>query len=384
MVQAFTEFEAVESIKESCSVVLKISEIADSVTESKDILPQKVKPKALSMACSQFSIILSSGLPIVRAVELIAEQTTDKVLKKILTEVAVDVAGGQGLAHSFEKHQKLLPTAFIETIRAGEESGTLENSFKKLFKYYDKSLKIKGKVKSALMYPMFTVCVAVIVVIIIMTVAVPMFTDQFSSMGVELPGVTKALIAMSNFFTDYWLYLLITVAVLVIGLKIWTKTEKGRLAYAKFVLRMPLFGSLATMKAASQFSATMSTLLGAGLTMVQALSACAKIMDNYAVGLSLQTAASNIEEGKRLGDSIGRAGLLPKLLVEMASVGEETGELESTLDVIGDFYDNEVSTKTQRLLSLLEPIIVVVLAGFVVFVLLSVYLPMFGMYDSVM
>ncbi|MEG1743798.1 MAG: type II secretion system F family protein, partial [Clostridia bacterium] len=383
-VKAYDEFEAAEKIKQKYEYIVKLTAVTESEATAKDLFGSpKIKYKSLAMMCSQFSIILASGLQLSRAVELIAQQIDDQKLKKILDSVAADVSSGHSLSQSFEIFSKQLPMTFIETVRAGEESGTLANSFEKLFIYYDKTTKTKAKVKSALTYPIFTCVVAVVVIIIIMVVAVPVFTKSFVGMGAELPLPTKILISISDFFASAWILIIASVSMIVIVAKFWSHKEKGRIFFASVQLKLPLIGTLVKMKSSAQFASTMATLLASGLSVLKALDITSKVMDNYIVSLQLRGAVSGVEQGKHLGDCLGKCDEFPPLLVEMAAVGEETGSLQSTLSVISDFYDNEVSTSTARALSLLEPAIICVLAAIVVFVLLSVYLPMFSMYGGV-
>ena len=383
VVQAFDEYAAVTKIKETCSVVTRISEVRGNKRERRELTLGGISEKSLAIMCSQLSIILGTGLPIVRAVELVAEQTADKGLKKILTETAEDVAAGFGLAQSLHNKGKDLPITFIETVRSGEESGTLDVAFQRLHAYYDKAYKVKGRVRAAMTYPLFTLVVAVVVVIIIMVVAVPAFTTSFDAMGVELPGVTRALIAISNFFTKFWAPLTALIAGGLLARKLYGRTEKGRIAQSRSRLKLPVLGQLDRMRTASQFAHTMSTLLAAGLPMLKAVSVTGKILDNYWVGCELSKQIPKLEEGRTLNDCLRTSAVLPDLLVEMAGIGEETGSMESTLDIIGSYYDNEVELATQKALSLLEPIIICVLAGIVIFILLSVYLPMFSLYGNI-
>lgn len=382
VMEAYDEFEAVAKIKQNCPVVLSIKEVPKR--ESKDLFsPRKVKDKSLSLVCSQFSIILSAGLPMIRSVQLVADQTTDKHLKKILMEVAEDVDAGRSLAESFESRGPALPTTFIETIRAGEESGTLERSFAKLHDYYEKSSKTHDKVTSALIYPAFLICVAVVVIIILMVFAVPVFTSTFEEMEIELPLPTRIVIGTSNFATHYWMFVLAGAALLALGLKIYSATERGRRQFAQIKLKLPLIGQVQQMNAAAQFANTMSTILTAGLPMTRTLHITGKVLDNYFIGLQVIDMVGGVEEGKRLAACMRDCPELPSLLVEMTGVGEETGSLESTLDTIGEFYDNEVQVSVSRMLSLIEPSIIVVMALMVGLIVLAVFLPMFSMYGSV-
>jgi type IV pilus assembly protein PilC len=216
-----------------------------------------------------------------------------------------------------------------------------------------------------------------------MVVAVPMFSSTFASMGMELPLPTRILITMSKIFSDYLLFMVLFVVVVIFLRKLYTGSEKGKLKASKGQLKMPVLGKTAIMKSASQFANTMGTMLAAGLTITQALTATSKSMDNYYLSKQLDKVIIGIQEGKSMTDGLRKCEFFPELLLEMTSVGEETGSLESTLSVLGTFYDNEVETYSSKALSLLEPTIIVVLAFFVVFILLSVYLPMFSMYSGV-
>ena len=383
IVEAIDRYDAVAKIKENCSRVTGITEVRSGKREQTVLFQGKVKEKSLAVMCSQFSIILSAGLPIVRAVELIAGQTSDKQLKKILLSVAKDVGAGFSLAKSFaDEGEGQLPLTFIETVRSGEQSGTLDQSFRRLHSYYDKSYKMKGKVKGAMVYPAFTLVVAAIVVVIIMVKAVPAFTNSFASSGAKMPGVTLALMAISAFFTRYWLLLTAAIAALLLCYKLYAKQGSGRLKTARLKLRMPVFGKLNTMKGASQFANTMCTLLSAGLSVVDAVSITGKVMDNFYLSTQVLEVVPQLEEGRQLGASLRQCPYLPDMLVEMTGVGEETGSLESTLEVVGVYYDNETEMASARMMALLEPVIICVLAVVVCFLLLSVYLPMFSLYDS--
>ncbi len=385
VVEAFDEYAAVAKIKETCSIVTKITKAEPRRKPAGDILGTgRIKEKELAVTCSQFEIILTAGIPIIRAVELIAEQTTSRELKTILKNVAGDISAGFGLAQSFEnKGRGKLPLTFIETIRAGEETGTLDTSFKKLHEYYNKSSKIKDKVRSAMVYPVFTCVVAAVVVAIIMIVAVPMFVGTFATMGITLPLPTKILIAVSTFLTKFWPIILAVIAALGIAYKMYGQTEKGRLNIARGKLRFPVLGNIAVTRNAAQFASTLSTLVSAGLPLVNAVGATGRTLDNHYIAVQIMNIVPKIEEGRSLGASIRDCAFIPDLLKEMTGVGEETGSLENTLDVIGAYYDNETEIKSAKALALMEPVIICILAAVVVFILLSVYLPLFSLYGGI-
>jgi len=383
VVQAADEFSAVEKIKATCPIVTKITPVSAKSGNilQKDIGGKTIDAKALSVMCSQFSIILRSGVPISKCMELIANQTEDKRLKKMLIGASEDVAEGTGIAKSFENNCKFLPITFIETIRAGEESGTLERSFQTLEKYYDKSYKTQQKVKRAMSYPIFVLCVAVVVLLIVMIKVIPTLADTFGDLGGELPAMTKFLIGTSNFFADSWPIILGVIFAVVIAAKLLLNTEKGRVWGAKRKLTMPVFGNINTLGGAAQFANTMATLLEAGIPVNKAIETTAKVMDNYQLSIETRRMAGSIEEGKQLGDCMRKCESYPATLTEMCAIGEKTGELEETLKTIGAYYDNEADNATQKAVAKLEPTILIFLAIFAGFIVIAIYLPMFTMYD---
>lgn len=379
VVQAYSEYEAVAQIKARSLVVDKITELSEK-QKGLDLNESLwVSDKVLALTASQFAIMLRAGLPMGKVVKMIADQTSDTLMKKILTACAEDVAAGYSLAGSLEKNGEKIPAAFIETVRAGEESGSLETCFDRLKDYYEKANRIKRKVKSAMTYPIMLVVIAVVVVAVVMVKLVPTMVGMFDSFGSELPMITQMLIAISNFFIDYWLYLLIGVAAIFTAFYLYKKTPGGALKMGRVSLKMPIMGKVSVMNAASQFANTMSVLLTAGLPLTQVVTIVARVMDNAAVAESLDQTVAQLESGKRLGSALEENPYLPDMLVEMVKVGEETGALEETMETIGAYYDEEADAASAKALGMLEPIMTIVLGGLVGFILLAIYIPMFTM-----
>ena len=387
LVEAFDKSDALVKAKENCRVLVSVEPVSGG--KMNDILNAdigdllsggKIKAKALTLLCSQLSIELRAGLPLVSALKLVAENEEDKKLKKILTEVADDVHAGNGLADAFATRGPGLPKTFIETVRAGEESGKLDETFARLQNYYEKSAAVGAKVASAMVYPAMLIAVAVIVVGIIMVVAVPVFEDTFAGMGNELPFPTKALIAMSNFMVDNWLLLIAIIAATALGIIFYGKTDSGAHLYARIALSFPGLGLVNQMNAASQFATTFSTMLASGLPLVSAARITANTSENLLIQEDIEKAVTGVVEGNRLADGLKQSKWFPTLLKEMITVGEETGKLEDTLNVVSEYYTQEVDSAVKKALDILNPCITVVLALIVVFILLSVYLPLFSMY----
>lgn len=382
VVKARDQHEAIIELKQNYAVVKSIKEVDEMPNFMAKLFTPKVKDKDLALVCEQFAIILKAGLPVVKTIELVSNQVTDKNMKKLLAEVAEDVKGGRSLADAFEERGEELPATFIETIRAGEQSGNLDISFDRMTKYLNKKVETNNKVITALTYPAFVIIVAIIVIIIIMVFAVPTFTSSFAEMGTELPMPTRILIAVSNFFAK-WIWLIILIAlILAIIFFIWKRSDDGHYTWDRIKLRFPVLGNLNLMNAASEYSNTFSTMLASGLPAVKALHTTGRTLSNYYIGQDILESCTDVESGNMIADSLRKNTELPELAVEITGIGEESGSLERNLTAIAEYYDREVVNQTNRAISLLEPIIICILAVVVLGILLAVYMPMFSLYGS--
>lgn len=383
VVEAVSRVDAVAKIRQDCEAVLSIKEVPKAAVRDPMAKIHTITAKSLSLSCRQFSIILKSGLPLVQTVDLVAEQCPDKSLSALLHQVSEDVSNGWSLSYSFEQRgAKALPVTFRETVRAGEESGDLQTSFERMADYFERMNKARQSLVSAMTYPVFIIFVAVIVVGIIMVYAVPTFTGLFESMDIELPFPTRLLIATSNFFQKYWLVLIALMALVVLSIWFYGRTKNGGLNLAKAQLHLPVIGDIVRMSNASQFAHTMSTLLASGMPILQAIEASGRTMSNQCMARDVLDTLPGVEGGRTFGECLLYSKEIPPMLTQMTAVGESTGSVEDTLQVLAEYYDNETDVKTKRALGLLEPAMIVVIAVFVVFILLSVYLPLFSMYEG--
>ena len=382
IMEGYNELDAVDRIKQTYKILLEISEVKEKAgLMNMEIGGNRLNAKAFTVMCSQFAIIVSAGIPIARTVQLIADKTTDKTLKKMLLKVAEDVESGRGLAASFADHgEKILPTTFVETIRAGEESGNLDKAFETVYEHFDKMNKMRAKVRGALAYPIFVMVVAVVVVIVMMVKVVPTFTEMFASFGSELPFVTQLLIDISNFFRRSWMAMLIIAVLVTIAYKLYDSLDEGRLNLAKLQLKIPVLGNISELNCASQFANTLSTMLASGLTMTRALAITSKTLDNYYISSEVGKITGKLEQGHALGASLREADILPDILVDMVGVGEETGEMEQTLKTIGTYYDTELDMAIASALAKLEPALLVGIAVVAGFIVIAMYMAMFSMY----
>ena len=297
--------------------------------------------------------------------------------------MAEDVEAGRSISSSFaERGDKLLPTTFVETIAAGEQSGNLDKAFQTVHEHFDKQAKMAARVKSALAYPVFVLFIAVAVVVVLMVKVVPTFLAIFDSYNAELPLPTRILIAISDFFVKYWMVMLAIVVAAAIFYKVYGNTEQGRMNLAKWSLKVPILGNIQQLNAASEFANTLTTMLASGLPMTRAISITAKTMSNYYMSTEVGKLAVKLEEGHALGPSMREANFMPDILVDMVSVGEETGEMEQTLKTIATYYDAELDMAINSALEKLEPALLVGLAGIAGFIVVAIYMAMFGMYAA--
>ena len=383
VIKAHDKSDAVIKLKEEYDLIVDIKEVVSLDLFRRKEGKGKVTDKDIALMCQQFSILLTAGLPITRTVELVGVRSDNKALKHILASVAEDVTAGYSLAGSFQARAQNLPISFIETIRAGEESGCLEMAFGRLASFFEKKANISGKVRSALTYPIFVIIVAVIVIAVIMGYAVPVFTTVFTDMGVDLPLPTRLLITMSGFFKVATLPIICIIVALIVAYRLLKKKESWAIKFDKIKLKLPLLGKISIMNASSQFANTFSTMLAAGIPAVRALGITARSLPNAYMTDKILKTVGIVEQGQSIGNALRQVEEMPELLVEMTAVGEDSGSMEHTLEVVGHYYDTEVEYVTGRAVKMIEPVIISVLAVFVAFILLSVYLPMFSMYGSI-
>ena len=382
VVEATSRDDAVAQIRKSYEIVLSLDEVKQSVKDPFQKF-RRLNWKSFALMCKQFSIILKAGMPLVQAVDLVASQVSDKVLKKMLMKVSEDIANGWSLAYSFSQEgMGFLPLTFVETIRAGEESGDLVKSFERMSTYYDRMTKTRAKAASAMVYPAFLMVVAAMVIIVIMTYAVPTFSATFASMGLKLPLPTRIVIAVSNFFNKYLWIVVCIITLLGFLLRLYGNTTKGQVKFSRAKLAIPIIGKITVMTSASQFAHTMSAMLSAGMPILNALDIASRSVSNAHLSHQLQDIIPSVESGKSLGSCMRYCKDLPPMLVHMTTMGETTGTMEYTLEVQGEYYDNEVDTLSARALSLLEPIIICIMAVIVVCILASIYLPLFSLYGA--
>jgi type IV pilus assembly protein PilC len=287
------------------------------------------------------------------------------------------------MSAAFEEHgADYLPITFFETVRAGEAMGNLAGSFRSLQEHYEKDSLMKSKVKSALSYPIFVLVVAVVVVAILMVRVVPVFTEMFTDLGSEMPVMMAILIAVSNFFRKYIFVMIAIVLIVVVIIRLYGLSESGRNNLAKARLKMPIFGKIEELNAASQFANTMAAMLGAGLPIVRAVEITSRVVTNYYMSGQTSRLVAQLESGRSLNAAMRDITDYPDILVDMVGVGESSGEPERTLSLTAKYYDQELEDATKAAVAKLEPTLLLVLAGIVGFIVIAVFTGMFSLYGA--
>ena len=342
-----------------------------------------VKPRELSVFCRQFESILNAGVTVIDALTMLAEQSENKRFKQAIEEVRDSVQKGATLADAMADHPKIFPTIMIHMIAAGEASGGLDVSFKRLGSYFEKDAHLKGMIGKSMIYPAILICVIIGVVIIMMVKIVPTFTESFADIGAELPGITLAVMAISEGLLHSWYFILAFIAIAVFFIREFKKTEHGAVFFGMLELRLPLFGNLTIKSASAQLARTLSTLLGSGVALVDAIDIVQKIMKNQVVRSVLIKTEKEVKDGIPLSVPLRDSKVFPPMVYHMIGIGEETGNIEDMLDKIADYYDEEVQMATEALLAAIEPLIIIVMALIVVPIILAVMMPMFSLYNAV-
>lgn len=336
----------------------------------------------LSVFCRQFVSMTKAGVTIVEAMRMLCEQTENKKLQKALDDVRVNMEKGESLAGSLSKHPKVFPSIMVNMVAAGEASGSLEKSLDRVATQLERNSKTQALVKKAMMYPIMLLLIALAVIILMLTFVIPQYSDMFKDLGTELPGITLAVMAASDFVKAWWYAIIAVVAVVVMGLKYFGTTDMGKHVYGKIALSIPAVKNLVVKSAASSMARTMSTLMGAGVPMVEAVEIVSKTMTNIWFKEALMEARDQIMLGVPLSRPLETSGLFPPMVYHMVRIGEESGAIEDMLDKLADYYEEEVEMAVQSLMAAMEPLIIVVLAGIVGTLIAAVMAPMMTMYSA--
>lgn len=338
----------------------------------------KVTDKDLVVFTRQFATLFSAGIPIVQGLEIMAKQLENKVFRSVISEVKDSIETGSTVADALRKHPSVFDSLYVNLVAAGETGGVLDTVLVRLAGYIEKIMKLKKKVKGAMIYPSVIMSVAVLVVAIIMLYVIPIFAQIFSEMGVALPLPTTIVIGFSNFLGGIGgLILLVSFIMTIVGIRQYRKTEQGRKVTDKFLLGLPIIGDLIKKVAVARFTRTLGTLIGSGVQILESLEICAKSSGNKVVEKEVFDVKSEVTTGRTISETLSNSKVFSPMVVQMIHVGETTGSLEQMLLKIADFYDDEVDQSVANLTTLLEPLMIVFLGITVGFIVIALYLPIF-------
>jgi type IV pilus assembly protein PilC len=337
----------------------------------------RVKLTDLSIFCRQFSTMIDAGVSLVRCLSVLAEQTASPKLKAIVQDIQKEVEAGQNLSSSMRKYPRVFNNLFIGLVRAGEVGGVLEESMQRLSQFLEKDVELRRKVKSAMTYPCIVIFVALAIVIGLVTFILPRFMQLFTDLGVkDFPEMTQMLMDFSHFLTTYWYIALGGLAIFYVLFTMFVRTKFGKRVYDRFKLSIPVFGSLNHKICLARFSRTLGTLMSSGVPILQALETVAGTVDNDIIADAVLEARTRIREGDRIGEPLQKSKQFPPMVVQMISIGEESGALDQMLTKIADFYEQEVDAALASLTSAIEPVMIVFLGGAVGFIVISMFLPL--------
>lgn len=344
----------------------------------------KVADKDIVVFTRQFSTMIDAGLPLVQALDILAGQASTKNFANILNQVKADVEGGSTYADALRKHPRTFSELYVNMVAAGEAGGILDTVLSRLAQYMERSIKLRRKVKGALIYPTVVTSVAILVIAVIMIFVVPTFSSMFVSMGGTMPAPTKIVIGMSHFIAGKGgFFILACIIAASVGFTQFRRTARGKMITDSLFLKLPLFGPMLVKVGVAKFTSTLGTLIASGVPILEGLEITAKTAGNRVIEKAVQNVRTAVQEGKTLAEPLAREKVFPKMVTQMISVGESAGAMDSMLNKISEFYDEEVNVAVSGLTSMIEPILMVFLGGSVGFIVVAMYLPIFRLMQLV-
>ncbi len=382
-VEAETLQSVSEQLRQRGLIVLDVGE----KKKSKEIeLPWagRIKSADLTIMTRQMSTMVSSGMSILRALNVLERQTDNDKLRKVLADVRKNVESGVPLSDALEQHDEVFGPLYVSMVRAGETGGVLESSLHRVADQLEKDESLRRQIKSAMVYPTVIVTFAIIVLLALITFLVPVFKGIFEQFGGDLPLITKFTVALSNAVTGRWYLFIVGTVAIVWGFRRWKSSDKGRRQWQRFCLKIPMqIGGIVQKVALARWSRTLSALLTAGVPLLQALEITGKTAGNVVVEDAMDDIRASVRSGGSISAPMKSADIFPPMVTHMVGVGEETGALDTMLSKIADFYEDQVAAAVKSLTSILEPVMLVVVGGIVGFVVIAMYLPMFKLYDQI-
>ncbi|MGI6443469.1 MAG: type II secretion system F family protein [Candidatus Dojkabacteria bacterium] len=376
-IEARDELSVADILHDRGLVVVSVKENSFDLQRLAEINIGGIPMKEKVVFMRQMATMIGAGLSLTKSLEIMIQQSGNKMFQRTLKSVLDSVQSGKPLSVAFREQEDVFDSITLNLIEAGEESGNLDVVLDKLATELEEKDALNRKIRSAMIYPTIILLVIIAVVLMMMFILVPAMSDIYNDFDAELPWVTRAIMAMSDFFVKYWWGILLVLVLLIVGFKYYRSTEQGRKTTDKLLLKIPVFGNIVTKIQLSQFTRVLALLLGSGLSIIKALELTAESLENTVFKDVVLSARTEVEKGGPIAIPIARSEYFPLLVSSMMSVGEETGELDAVLNKVADYYKDEVDNATSNLSSALEPMFLVIMGLAVGFIALSVYLPMF-------
>ena len=370
-------------LKAQKNVILSVSEASLMSRDINFSLGGRVSARDYSIFCRQFVSIISAGVSIINALEMMRDQTENRTLKKALGEVYEDVSKGESMAGAMKKHSKVFPSMLCNMVEAGEASGSMEVAFERMAVQFEKENKLKQSVKKAMIYPIVLLVVMVGVLFLMMIWVIPNFMGMFAELDTELPPITQAVVNMSDFVIAKWWLILLVVAAAIALFKAYAASPSGKFVLGGIALKIPVFGKLQTKSECARLGRTLCTLLGAGVPMMDAIEITGRSMENVHYKKAMMDAKDQVMRGMALSRPLKTCGLFPPMVVHMVSIGEETGNIETMLENVANYYEDDVQVATEQVMALMEPMIIVVMAFVVGVLIMAIMQPMLTLYESI-
>jgi type IV pilus assembly protein PilC len=339
----------------------------------------RVKSRDLAIFTRQFSVMIDAGLPLVQCLEILGSQQTDKTFQKIIKAVRADVEQGATLQTALSKHPKAFNDLYVNMVGAGEAGGILDIILQRLSGYIEKSVKLTGKVKGAMTYPVTVIVIAISVVAIIMVKVIPVFSQMYEGMGSSLPFPTLVCIGISNVLIHYFIWLALLVAIMVFGIRQYYRSNGGRLVLDTLMLKIPIIGDILRKVAVARFCRTLGTLTSSGVPILEGMDITARTAGNRVVQNAIMKSRDAVEQGRNIAGPLAETKVFPPMVIQMVGVGEATGALDAMLSKVADFYEDEVDNAVAAMTAMMEPLIIAVLGTIIGFIVIAMYLPIFNL-----
>ena len=346
-------------------------------------LSDRVNTKDVAVFSRQFATMINSGLSLIRALHILAEQTENKKLAEIVTEVRLDVEKGASLSMALSRHPKAFNRLYVAMVRAGETGGVLDSVLQQLAGIIEKQVELKRKIKSAMTYPVAVLCLVLLICTAMLVFVVPTFKSLYADLGGTLPLPTRILLGVSSFVTKFLPLIIVAEVAAAFGFKRWIQSDRGRLIWDAFKLKVPIFGKLVHKTAMTRFSRTFAVLLRSGVPILEALEITSDTVNNTIIARAVRETQDAVKRGESVAGPLADSDVFPPMVVQMLAVGEETGQVDSMLEKVADFYDQEIEALVDALTSLLEPLLIVVMGGAVGGMVVALYMPMFNIINLV-